>query len=76
LLLVVEILVKSGIAGIGLLEPPEREYVFRKQLAPNKRIQEVHIPFEDFDMVGRFVVQNWEHEGPAVAKLISMKIFA
>ena len=73
-LLIAEIIVECGEIGIGLLNVSERDFLMRKNLQPDSRIQEVHIPIADLLNVGRFILQNWQNAGPATAQIVSLRI--
>jgi len=74
-LLVVEITVEQGEVGVGLLNARETDFLFRRSLKTNPRLQEVHIPVSDFTSAGRLVVQNWETPGESIARVLSIKVF-
>jgi hypothetical protein len=75
-LLVVELVVESGEAGLGLLNRAETDFIYRRPLRAGPKIWEVHIPVSSGAEVGRLVVQNWERTEPVSAKVLNLKLYA
>lgn len=67
LLLRIEIIVRAGRAGLGLLAASGPDYLFRTPLRPRPEVQVINIPIEDLDKAGPLVVQTWDE--PAAAEL-------
>jgi hypothetical protein len=75
-LLKVEILVTKGVVGVGLLNPAEDDFLFRKRLGANTQIQTLRIPILNFNHIGRLVVQNWDSHGESCAEIQYLSLFA
>jgi hypothetical protein len=75
-LVVAEARVESGEVGIGLLNVGETDFLFRRSLKADRRVQEVHIPIPDLKQAGRFIVQNWQEQGPSRIELLSIRVLS
>jgi hypothetical protein len=75
-LLIVELLVESGEAGLGLLSRAESDYLYRRSFRASPKLWEIHIQISDLAEIGRLVVQNWEQADRVAAKLLSLKLWA
>jgi hypothetical protein len=73
--LIIEIVVREGGMGIGMLDPDGGGFAFRRFLVPNKHVQKIRIPIIDFRNVGRLVIQNGTSHGQSVAEIVSIKLF-
>jgi hypothetical protein len=73
---VVELLVESGEAGLGLLNGAETDFFYRRPFRAGPKIWEVHIPVSKGAQVGRLVVQNWQGTEPVSAKILNLKLYA
>lgn len=65
----VQVMVKSGPVGVGVLNRAETDFLFRVPLEQSGEIQEVHLPVADVKKMGRLVVQNWETPGDHAAHI-------
>jgi glycosyltransferase involved in cell wall biosynthesis len=74
--LVIDILVNKGIVGIGLLNPAEDDFIFRKQLDASPQVQTVRIMVVNFDQIGRFLIQNGDAHSESGAELHGLRLFA
>jgi hypothetical protein len=75
-LVVVELLVENGEAGLGLLNRAETDFFYRRPLRASPKIWEVHIPVSKGAEVGRLVVQNWQGTEPVSAKVLNQKLYS
>ncbi|HLG96332.1 MAG TPA: glycosyltransferase family A protein [Bryobacteraceae bacterium] len=74
--LAVELRVRSGTVGVGLLNAAEDDFLFRQRVTMNPELQTVHFTIRDVPQIGRLVVQNWETPGRSVVELISIRVMA
>jgi hypothetical protein len=74
--LVVEMLVREGRIGIGLLNLEESDFLFRRPLGAKPEPQILLIPIRDVTKIGRLVIQNWDTPGESEAELVSLRLLA
>jgi len=72
----VELLVREGKVGVGLLNQEENAFLFREPLSTHPDPKTILIPIRAMSDVGRLVIQNWETHGKSVADLISIRLLA
>jgi hypothetical protein len=74
-LIKIRVVVESGVAGVGLVDRSEKQFLFRVPLKQSVKVQEVHIPVADIRDIGRVVVQNWDEDGKRRVRVLSMDAF-
>jgi hypothetical protein len=74
--LAVELLVREGKVGVGLLNQEENDFLFREPLRTHPDAKTILIPIRAISDVGRLVIQNWETHGRSMADLISIRLLA
>jgi hypothetical protein len=57
--------VTQGTVGIGILNEKENDFIYRLAVPTFTKSLRVHLPIEDADAVGRFVIQSWDSGGEA-----------
>jgi hypothetical protein len=72
----VELLVREGKVGVGLLNQEENAFLFREPLSTHPDPKTILIPIRAMSDVGRLVIQNWETHGKSIADLISIRLLA
>ena len=72
---IAEIVVDQGEVGVGVLNAAEDAFAFHWHLKADPRVQEVHVPVDDFTDVGPFVIQNGRTHGLSIARLESVRVF-
>ncbi len=74
LLLRIEIAVRAGRTGLGLLAASGPDYLFRTPLRPRAEVQVVNIPIEDLDKAGPIIVQTWDEPAPAELEIKRIRL--
>jgi hypothetical protein len=74
--LAVELRVREGKVGVGLLNQEENSFLYRESLRTDPEPKTILIPIRAWSDVGRLVIQNWETHGKSIADLISIRILA
>ncbi|HLK19589.1 MAG TPA: glycosyltransferase family A protein [Bryobacteraceae bacterium] len=72
----VELHVREGKVGVGILRPGESEFLFREAQRSHPEPKTVLIPVRNLSEVGQLVIQNWDTFGASVADLISIRLMA
>ncbi|HZO53199.1 MAG TPA: glycosyltransferase family A protein [Bryobacteraceae bacterium] len=75
-LLRVELVLKSGRIGLGLLSPSGQNFLFRLPLRAMDEIQVVNIPVEDLSRAGLLIVQTWDEPAPAEVTIKRVQLMA
>jgi hypothetical protein len=73
-MLIVELVVSRGVIGVGLLNVPGDNFLFRTSLAAEGAAQTVRIPIPTFSQVGRLIIQNWDSRGESNVELLSIRL--
>ncbi len=71
----IRVVVEIGVAGVGLLDRSERNFLYRVPLTQTEKVQEIHIPVTNIRDIGRVVVQNWDVEGGRKVRVLSLDVF-
>jgi hypothetical protein len=61
----IECSVTRGKVGMGILNKKEDDFIYRLAVPATKKRLRVHLPIEDADAVGRFVIQTWDSPAEA-----------
>ncbi|MBN8734223.1 MAG: glycosyltransferase family 2 protein [Acidobacteria bacterium] len=76
LLMRVELLVKTGRIGVGLLNRTGPHYLFRAQLRAMEATQVVNIPIDDISKAGQLILQTWDEPALAEVELLGVRLLA
>lgn len=76
LLMRVEIHVKTGRIGVGLLNREGPHYLFRAQLRAMEATQVVNIPIDDISKAGLLILQTWDEPAYAEVELLRVRLLA
>lgn len=74
--IIVELSVREGRLGVGVLNLDQSDFVFRRPLSAKPQPQTLLFPIRDISRVGGLVIQNWKTQGKSVAELISVRLVA
>lgn len=74
LLMRVELLVKTGRIGLGVLNRNGPNYLFRVSLRAMQSTQVVNIPLDDLSKAGQLILQTWDEPAHAEVELLRVRI--
>jgi hypothetical protein len=68
--------VTQGTMGIGILNEKEDDFLYRLAVPAFTKSLRVHLPIEDADAIGRFVIQSWDSGGEAHIDIAGITLFS
>ena len=68
--------VTRGRVGMGVLNKREDDFIYRLAVPAAKKRLRVHLPIEDADAVGRFVIQTWDSPAEAHVDINSITLLS
>ena len=71
-----ELVVRTGRIGIGLLNDSGQSYLFRMPLRAMPETQVVNIPIDDLPRAGYLIIQTWDEPAPAGLTIKRVQLLA